>query len=404
MKRRVSLLSSIVLAMLLLVSLPGLASAHGERAQEAFLKQQTTAWFDVKFSTEKVKQGEPLVITGTVKILETWPKTLAEPSVGFIGVTAPGPVMYMKERTVNGDPVPGSVYVKKGGVYEFRIVVEGRQPGRWHIHPIIAVEGAGSMIGPGQWIDVEAVPGFTKTVQLMDGQTINIETYGKWFVILLSVVGFAMGVWWMLYWTVRKRTVTRLAVTNQLELNDDGSSVGLITRKDHKFVNLVAAITVFFLVAGWGYAAYAYPTRIPQQVIRFEPPAAAQPAQFVQAKGVGATFDPDTHELVVEVQVTNQGKAPVQIQSYTTSYLTFANQAVTKENTGHVLTVPDGVVAPGQTKKIKLVMMDHTWIQDRMIPIHEPQMTVAGVLTFVDQSGTINRVTINASMVPTRFF
>jgi len=403
MRRRLaSLAIGLLVGLALWIGNTPAAYAHGERAQEAFLKMKTAAFFDVKFTTDHVKQGEPVTITGTVKILETWPKTLAEPEVGFLGVAAPGPKLFMTERTVNGVPTPGSVFIKKGGTYDFKIVLEGREVGRWHIHPIIAVQGSGALIGPGEWITVDAVPGYTKSLTLLDGQTVDFESYGKWFVIGLSVLGFALGVWWMIYWTWSKPTVTRLAVTNHLALNDDGSGVGMITKKDHRFVNLVAAITVVFLAGGWAYSAQAYPTRIPQQVIRFQPPALADEPVLAKAEAKAARFNVDTDTLTLDVQVTNVSTKPIQLADFTTAAFKFANQA-SGVKADHVLTVqPDGAIAPGETKTLKVTMADSIWTSDRLMPLRESQMDVAGVLTFT-AGGQSQRVTIQSGLIPSRF-
>ena len=91
MQRRVILAP--LAGLLVALTTAAVAFAHGERSQEAFLREDTVAFTDVTFSTDTVKQGESLTISGTARILDTWPKTLAEPTTSFVGVTAPGPVM-----------------------------------------------------------------------------------------------------------------------------------------------------------------------------------------------------------------------------------------------------------------------------------------------------------------------
>ena len=91
MKR--TLLVSVVLGLGTALGSAALASAHGENAQEGFLRMETVTFTDVNFSTDTVKQGEPVTITGKATLLDTWPKTLGEPQTGFVNVTAPGPVL-----------------------------------------------------------------------------------------------------------------------------------------------------------------------------------------------------------------------------------------------------------------------------------------------------------------------
>ena len=113
------------------------AFAHGEAADEPFLKNLTTAFFDVSVSPTEIQVGDPVTITGRVKILETWPHTLYTPEIASIIPVVPGPVFMLKERTVNGEASIGSFFVEKGGIYEFRMVIIGKEPGDWHVHPAL---------------------------------------------------------------------------------------------------------------------------------------------------------------------------------------------------------------------------------------------------------------------------
>ena len=108
-------------------------------------------------------------------------------------------------------------------------------------------------------------------VTLLTGQTVNLEHYGGSFVWWWSFAGFLIGVVWMVYWTVPKRTVTRLAVTTQIPVNDDAPDIGLITPRDHMWMDLLAGATIAMLVVGWVYMAVKFPVRLPQQTVRFAP-------------------------------------------------------------------------------------------------------------------------------------
>src|SRR5258708_16814493 len=108
------------------------ASAHGENAQEGFLRMETVGLSNVAFTKDTIKQGEDVTITGKATLLDTWPKTLGEPSTGFVNITAPGPVLLMKNRLVNGMAAPDAIFVKKGNAYDFNLTFTGREPGRLH--------------------------------------------------------------------------------------------------------------------------------------------------------------------------------------------------------------------------------------------------------------------------------
>src|SRR5579859_8231458 len=100
------LLISVLLGIVALLATALVASAHCENAQEGFLRMETVTFTDVVFSKDTIKQGEDLTITGKATLLDTWPKTLGEPTTGFVNITAPGPVMLMKDRQVNGMAAP----------------------------------------------------------------------------------------------------------------------------------------------------------------------------------------------------------------------------------------------------------------------------------------------------------
>jgi len=171
----------------------------------------------------------------------------------------------MKDRTINGQPAVGSFFAEKGGIYEFKMTLLGKEPGKWHVHPGIAISGTGTLVGPGDWVTVKNVGKFEFPVTLLNGQTVELGTYGGQFVWWWSFVGFLLGMAWMVYWTFTKRTVTNLAVTMQLPVNDDAPDIGLITPRDHMWMNIIAGLTVLLLIIGWTYAATSYPVRWPQQ-------------------------------------------------------------------------------------------------------------------------------------------
>src|SRR6266849_2016168 len=405
MKHR--LLISVLLAVAALVGTALVASAHGENAQEGFLRMETVAFTNVVFSTDTIKQGENVTITGKATLLDTWPKTLGEPTTGFVNVTAPGPVLLMKDRLVNGMSAPDAIFVKKGNTYDFKLTLTGREPGRWHVHPTFAVEGAGTLIGPGQWITVQDTGGFSNNLTLITGQSVNLETYGIEQLTIFQWLGFAIGMVWMLYWTVpaiggaNHRTVSKLPVTLRVPLNTDGQDVGLITKRDHRVSTMLMVATIVLLAVGWIYQSAAFPIKIPQQVFRFTPPDLAQPAPVTQVVPKDASFDPQTSTLVMNVDVTNTGKSALTLKGFTTSSLTFVDQASAATGAEHVMVIsPAGTINPGETKTLNLTLRDPVWRDTRMIEVNRPRIEVAGQLVFQDASGTQSQTTIASSVNP----
>jgi methane/ammonia monooxygenase subunit B len=400
--RRV-LWAALVAGALLVASAPA-AAAHGERAQEAFLRMRTVAWIDTTWSKTTVRQGETFTISGTVKILDAWPTNLAKgnPNTGYLGIVAPGPVVLLKERTINGVSAPSRIDVQKGKIYEYSMVVAGRRVGRWHVHPAFSVKGAGTLLGPGQWITVEENPdGFSNPVTLEGGGTINLENYQLPYTWIWLVLTFLIGMGWMIYWTVPKRTVTNLAVTSQIPLNTDGMQYGLITKKDHRNMNWFALGTALLLLAGWIYQAAAFPTKMPQQIFQFAPPdPAIASAPVFATVGLGqAAYDPDTETMTIEVPVTNTGQTPMDLTQFTTTTLKF-----TTGTTGGaaVMTVaPSATVEPGSSPtNLTLTMKDPAWEAENLVPIGESQLLVTGILVFETTDGQKNYTELEANLKP----
>ncbi len=404
MRRRLAFV--LFLGVALTIFTASAASAHGENAQESWLRMNTVAFWNVNFSTDTVKQGEAVTITGTAKVLDTWPKTLKPPETAYISVVAPGPVFLMKDRVVNGQAAPDSFYVQKGSVYNFSLTIVGRVPGRYHVHPSFAVRGSGSLIGPGQWITVKKNPaGFSNPVTLYNGKTVNLENFGlAWPVNGFSVLTFLVGLAWLLYWIVPKPTVSRLAITSQLKVNDDGGeAVGLITRKDHRAMNYIVLAAALLLIGGWIYEARAFPVKIPLQVDRFAIQGAAQPPAFATASMSKVTYDTATQTLTMSVQVANQGDTPVQVKDLHMANLRFANPAVSQGGDGQVTVQPAGQIAPRQTQTLTMTIRGGLLEQQRLIPIGAGQSNtyMTMVLDLQNGNGVDDFLTVSQFLTPT---
>jgi methane/ammonia monooxygenase subunit B len=400
--RRV-LWAALVAGALLVASAPA-ADAHGERAQEAFLRMRTVSWIDTTYSKTTVRQGETFTISGTVKIMDAWPTNLAKgnPNTGYLGIVAPGPVVLLKERTINGVSVPSRIDVQKGRIYEYSMVVAGRRVGRWHVHPAFSVKGAGTLLGPGEWITVEENPdGFSNPVTLEGGGTINLENYQLPYTWIWLILTFLIGLGWMIYWTVPKRTVTNLAVTSQIPLNTDGMQYGLITKKDHRNMNWFLIGTILLLVAGWIYQAAAFPTKMPQQIFQFAPPdPAIASAPVFATVGLGqAAYDDGTQTMTIQVPVTNTGETPMDLTQFTTTTLKFTTG--TTDGPGVMTVAPSATIAPGSSPtNLTLTMQDPAWEAENLVPIGESQLLVTGILVFETTDGQKNYTELEANLKP----
>jgi methane/ammonia monooxygenase subunit B len=415
MRRR--LLLVLVAAVLVTVVPATAASAHGEKSQEGFLRMRTVGWTDVHYSGDTVQQGQTVTVTGTVKIMDAWPSSLAkgQPNTCFMSMIAPGPTIVLKERTINGQSMPTRIDCTKGRVYDFSMTFAGRRVGRWHVHPAFAVKGAGTLIGPGAWINVRENPaGFTNEATLLGGKTVNLENYQLPFIWIWLTLTFIIGMVWMIYWTVPKRTIPHLAVTSQIPLNTDGAAYGLVTKKDHRNSTIMMLATVVLLGAGWIYQLANFPVKIPQQIIQFAPANIPRPAPFVALEaGTGkAVYDADKKLVTLQVNATNNGKVPAQLTHFAVANLTWFNQAVPAAkpsgpqavDTSYPMTVQSDTIAPGATQQVMISMPSDIWIhQERLLPIGESQLTVTGLLRFQTPNGDKTDVEVDEPLTPTAF-
>jgi methane/ammonia monooxygenase subunit B len=291
----------------------------------------------------------------------------------------------------------------------------GRRVGRWHIHPAFAVKGAGTLIGPGAWINVQKNPaGFTNEATLLGGKTVNLENYQLPFIWIWLTLTFIIGMVWMIYWTVPKRTIPHLAVTSQIPLNTDGAAYGLVTKKDHRNSTIMMLATVVLLGAGWIYQLANFPTKIPQQIIQFAPADIPRPAPFVSLEaGKGkAVYDAGKKLVTLQVNATNSGKVPAQLTQFAVADLTWFNPAVPAAkpsgpqavDTSYPMTVQSDTIAPGATQQVMISMPSDIWIhQERLLPIGESQLTVTGLLRFQTPNGDKTDVEVDEPLTPTAF-
>lgn len=388
MRRRVSPVVFLA-ALLALVVGPASASAHGEVAQDPFLREETAAFYDVQFSTTSVKQGEDLTITGKVQLLDTWPRQLHEPDEAYLSVTTPGPVVVMVDREVGGQTMPMSMYPAKGKMYDFKMTVRGRTPGTYHIHPALYIAGVGPLIGPGQWVTINEAPGgFTFPVTLLNGVTIpDLQTYQTPLMLVFTSLTMLLGMAWLAYWTVPKPTVTRLAITNLIPSNDIGSDFGLITRTDIRNVSIIAALALLLLSAGGIYGKVSFPITLPPQVIRYDAPALPDPPRLTEVSPAQSTYDAHTDTLTLKATVKNVGNNPISLQQLTIANHEFVLSSPQQPWQTPMSAEPATPLNPGESREVTLRIAGGHLEDERLIPLGEPLQAVTGVLVFSDSSG-----------------
>jgi len=102
----------------------------------------------------KFNVNEEVSVSGKFHVAEDWPVSVPKPEVSFLNISTPGPVLIRTERYLNGKPFMNSVALQAGGRLHLQIVLKGRLPGHYHIHPFFNLKDAGQVMGPGVWLDI----------------------------------------------------------------------------------------------------------------------------------------------------------------------------------------------------------------------------------------------------------
>src|SRR5262245_17702608 len=281
------------------------AGAHGEKSQEPFLRMRTVMWYDVQWSTDQVKIGEEMTITGKFHLFEDWPVSVVPPPTeAWVNVSVPGPQLIRKATYLNGVPLVNTVSLELGRDYEFRLVLQGRSPGRYHLHPMVNVRGGGPIVGPGQWVTVTGDSrSFSNPVTTLTGHTIDLETYGLQRVVGWHLLTLVLAVAWLGFWLVPRPFLGRLLVVEQ------GAGEGLIFTRDRQVGWAFLLMAVALIVGGYYATEAAYPVTIPLQTARVRIPPLDPSPRVVEAQVVRATYAVTTRTFTMDVRVVNKGRS-----------------------------------------------------------------------------------------------
>ncbi|TFE72046.1 bacterial ammonia monooxygenase, subunit AmoB [Methylacidiphilum caldifontis] len=375
------------------------ASGIGERAQEAILRMRTAQFYDVRFSSNHLKVGEDLVVTGKVMILPIWPHELGFSGIGYINFFEPGPRLVRKETVVNGQPVFSSMIIKLGDTYDFKEVLTARQPGTWPVGVTMNIKDIGPIVGPSikVTIDPSSTP-YTNTVQTLTGQSVNLENYGLSRAMGWSFLWVLLGIGWLYYWLILKPTAPRLGLA-YLEKEDE-----LVTKQDQKLGLLFLGLVIVLVFGGAFIASKQFPIVVPLQktFVRIDP--LPQEPTYVEAKVNKATYNVQQRSLDFDLVVTNKGTDKVYLRRFQTANVAFLNPAAPDNqwpadspevNGGDLQITPNDPILPGETKQLHIKAQGAAWEVERLSTIYkESASRFGGLLFFGDTQGHRNIIAI----------
>lgn len=388
------------------------ALAHGERAQEPYLRTRTVQFYDVQFDRAKIAVNDEFTITGRFRLMQDWPDAVSLPDTVYMSAYSPGPVITRVESYVNEVPARQSFAdLQLGRDYEFRLVLKGRVPGSHHIHPMLSIKGSGPLVGPGVWVEVTgARADFRHEVKTMTGETIdNLENYGVARALGWYGVWIALAALWLAFWLVRPLLIPRWIVLNK------GREDLLVTRRD-LLVGIALAITVIGLtLGGYAYAKKAYPYVVPLQAGTSKVDPLPRQDATVQVKVVDATYDVPGRAMRIRARITNTGAEPLEILEFTTANLRFINPqapgadkavlpgAPTETIARGGLVLSDASpIAPAETREVTLEASDVLWELERLVSfLTDVDSKFGGLLFLVSPSGERQHTEIGGPILPT---
>lgn len=151
---RFSRAGTITLALMLTLPITDVA-AHGEKFQQADLRMRSIHWYDTEISQSTAEINDAVTLKGKFYVSTNWPDTLSKPPRVFAHTGATEPVLLRLSSKINGVRQVALMNLELGGYYEYKMALKARLPGRSHIHPVLHIDDAGPLIGPGKWIEVE---------------------------------------------------------------------------------------------------------------------------------------------------------------------------------------------------------------------------------------------------------
>ena len=395
---RRALLAAFTLLMLLAGVLPEPALAHGERATEPYIRTRTVHWYDLSWSTDKLAVNDTVTVKGRFRLLSDWPDAVSKPKLVFLSNGSPGAVLTRVESYINDMPAQQSARdLELGRDYDFKIVMKGRMPGRWHLHPVLNVHGAGAIVGPGSWVEVSGSEAdFKASVTTMHGAEIDdLQTFGVANAQLWQLGYGLIAVAWLLWWIRRPLIIPRWLALQK------GREDLLVTATDDKVAAGLFVLVLGVVIVGYNQTVKAYPQLVPLQAGSVYTPPLPEAPRRVDIQLKRAEYDVPGRSMRVTAEITNRSTQPLQIGEFTTAGLRFVNRKVDAATAAVPVGFPrdlvpasglvldnDAPLQPGEKRLVKLDATDAAWELERLVSfLSNVDSRMGGLIFFYDGEG-----------------
>lgn len=381
--------------------------AHGEKNLEPCVRMRTIQWYDVQWSKQQFNVNDEVSVTGKFHVAEDWPVSVPKPDAAFLNISTPGPVMIRTERYLNGKPYMNSVALQPGGDYDFKVVLKGRLPGRYHIHPFFNLLDAGQVMGPGVWLDIGGdEDDFTNNIQTIGGKSINMETYGLANGIFWHIFWALLGTAWLLWWVRRPLFIARYRMLHA------GLEEELVTPLDRNIGKAILIGVPLLVVVFYYMTANEYPKAIPLQASldQILPLSAKVNAGIVEVDTVRAEYQVPERAMKFSLNIKNGSDKPIQVAEFSTASMRFFNKAVPvpeQSNTENVIAAQGlnldnpAPIQPGEQRNLMLTASDALWESEKLDGlINDPDSRIGGLLFFYDTEGERYVSSITSAVIP----
>lgn len=386
-----------VISASLLFVFAGDVQAHGERAQEPFLRMRTIQWYDVSWSTSQLAVNETLIVKGRFRVSKYWPDAIAKPDVAFLNISVPGPVFVRTGSFINGVNMMNSTSLERGRDYEWEVHLKARHPGRWHVHSLLNVKDAGPIIGPGKYIEITGkFSDFKNEITTITGKTIDLDSYGLSNNIRWHVVWAILALIWVGYWL--SGWVSGPLLFKRYQLIKQGKADLLITKGNKRFAVIMLAASLSITFGSYQWAESQWPITIALQSSRAMVDPLPILKEQVKVKLIKGIYRVPGRAMDMKIEVTNNTDQLIRLGEFNTATVRFINPVVglvdkTSEEypeyllARHGLTVSDNTpIKPGETRVIKIIAQDAAWVTERLSSlIYDPDSRFAGLLFFYDE-------------------
>ncbi len=395
------------LFMALFSAIPTDVFAHGEKALEPFIRMRTIQWYDLQWSKTDLSVNDELVISGRFHVAEDWPINVPKPEATYLNVAAPGPVFIRTERYLNGQPTLNSFKLEEGGDYSFKVVLKARIPGRYHIHPFFNLHDAGAVVGPGAWVEIAGdADDFSNQVTLLNGETIDMESYGLGNAIYWHGFWILAGTAWLLWWLRRPLFIQRYRML------EAGQEDLLVTGTDNFIGKAILASVALIVIIGYNSAQQNHSTAIPLQAARdlIDPLPAKVNNGEVTVKAKKVVYSVPERNMQLKIELKNNTADALSIGEFSVANVRFINSTVNpvNEQNSSELLVSDGLsiddispIAAGETKTLTIEAKDAAWETEKLDGlIRDADSRMGGLLFLYGSEGKRHIVSLSAPVIP----